>query len=73
MVPHRQPFTEAAVDDWILLQSMKSYLKSSLATILSFFRWLHRKAYNWIHLQLAHWRLTDEQRKGYDMFFLLRV
>ena len=63
MVPHGQPFTEAAVDDWILLQSMKSSLKSLLATILSFFRWLHRKAYNWIHLQLARWRLRRERAR----------
>jgi len=38
-------------------------LKSLLATILSFFRWLHRKAYNWIHLQLARWRLPRERAR----------
>ncbi len=42
---------------------MRVALKSSLATILSFFRWLHRKAYNWIHLQLARWRLRRERAR----------
>ena len=42
---------------------MRVSLKSLLATILSFFRWLHRKAYNWIHLQLARWRLRRERAR----------
>ena len=42
---------------------MRVALKSLLATILSFFRWLHRKAYNWIHLQLARWRLRRERAR----------
>ena len=42
---------------------MRVALKSLLVTILSFFRWLHRKAYNWIHLQLARWRLPRERAR----------
>ena len=42
---------------------MQASFKSWLATILSFFRWLHRKAYNWIHLQLARWRLRRERAR----------
>ena len=42
---------------------MRAALKSLLAMILSFFRWLHRKAYNWIHLQLARWRLRRERAR----------
>ena len=47
------------------IQWMRAALKSSLTTILSCFRWLHRKAYNWVHLQLARWRLR-RQRARYE-------
>ena len=47
----------------IAIPWMQASLKSLLATILSFFRWLHRKAYNWIHLQLARWRLRRERAR----------
>jgi hypothetical protein len=40
---------------------MPSSLRSLPATLLSLFRCLHRKAYNWIHLQLARWRLRRER------------
>ena len=42
---------------------MRVALKSLLTTILSFFRWLHREAYNWIHLQLARWRFRRERSR----------
>jgi len=42
---------------------MQASLTALLATMLSFFRWLHRTAYNWIHLQLARWRLRRERAR----------
>ena len=45
------------------IPEMPASLKSLLATLLSPFRWLHRKAYNWIHLQLARWRLRRERAR----------
>ncbi len=47
----------------IAITEMPASLKSWLATLLSPFRWLHRKAYNWIHLQLARWRLRRERAR----------
>jgi hypothetical protein len=47
----------------IAIPEMPASLKSLLATLLSPFRWLHRKAYNWIHLQLARWRLRRERAR----------
>ena len=44
----------------IAIPRMQPSLKSLLSTTLSFFRWLHRRAYNWIHLQLANWRLRRQ-------------
>ena len=54
--------------DLILLSNiatpwMQASLKSWLATILSFFHWLHRKAYNWFHLQLGRWRLRRKRAR----------
>ena len=54
--------------DLILLSNiatrwMQASFKSWLATILSFFRWLHRKAYNWFHLQLGRWRLRRKRAR----------
>jgi len=47
----------------IAIPEMPASLKSLLATLMSPFRWLHRKAYNWIHLQLARWRLRRERAR----------